>query len=116
MSTAKDEILDAAASMFYDQGINSTGINSIIARANVAKMSLYNHFPTKADLVSAYIAARHQEWLDLYAKRAAAIVKATTHFNDPAMLVEASRNLGEAMVGINVSGLPDSQRMAGRGW
>ena len=73
MSTAKDKILDAAASMFYDQGINSTGINSIIALANVAKMSLYNHFPTKADLVSAYIAARHQEWLDLYAKRAVAI-------------------------------------------
>ena len=50
------------------------------------------------------------------AKRAAAIVKATTHYNDPALLVEASRNLGEAMVGINVSGLPDTQRMAGRGW
>lgn len=50
------------------------------------------------------------------AKRAAAIVKATTHFNDPGMLVEASRNLGEAMVGINVSSLPDSERMAGRGW
>ncbi len=50
------------------------------------------------------------------AKRAAAIVKATTHFNDPALLVEASRNLGEAMVGINVSSLPDTQRMAGRGW
>lgn len=50
------------------------------------------------------------------AKRAAAIVKATTHYNDPALLVEASRNLGEAMVGINVSGLPDTERMAGRGW
>jgi pyridoxal 5'-phosphate synthase pdxS subunit len=50
------------------------------------------------------------------AKRAAAIVKATTHFNDPDLLVEASRNLGEAMVGINVSSLPDTQRMAGRGW
>lgn len=50
------------------------------------------------------------------AKRAAAIVKATTHFSDPAILVEASRNLGEAMVGINVSGLSDTQRMAGRGW
>ena len=73
MSTAKDKILDAAASMFYNQGINSSGINSIIARANVAKMSLYNHFPTKADLVTAYIAARHQEWLDLYARRAAHI-------------------------------------------
>jgi pyridoxal 5'-phosphate synthase pdxS subunit len=50
------------------------------------------------------------------AKRAAAIVKATTHFNDPEILVEASRNLGEAMVGINVSSLPDAERMAGRGW
>ncbi|MBI1281388.1 MAG: pyridoxal 5'-phosphate synthase lyase subunit PdxS [Anaerolineaceae bacterium] len=50
------------------------------------------------------------------ARRAAAIVKATTHFNDPKLLVEASRNLGEAMVGINVSSLPDTQRMAGRGW
>src|SRR6185369_6349820 len=50
------------------------------------------------------------------AKRAKAIVEATTHYNDPALLVEASRNLGEAMVGINVSGLPDTQRMAGRGW
>jgi pyridoxal 5'-phosphate synthase pdxS subunit len=50
------------------------------------------------------------------AKRAAAIVKATTYFRDPAILVEASRNLGEAMVGINVSSLPDTQRMAGRGW
>lgn len=50
------------------------------------------------------------------AKRAAAIVKAVTHYNDPAILVEVSRNLGEAMVGINVSSLPDSERMAGRGW
>ncbi|MBL8116603.1 MAG: pyridoxal 5'-phosphate synthase lyase subunit PdxS [Anaerolineae bacterium] len=50
------------------------------------------------------------------AKRAAAIVKATTHFRDPAILADVSRNLGEAMVGINVSSLPDTQRMAGRGW
>ena len=50
------------------------------------------------------------------AKRAAAIVKATTHYNDPKILAEVSRNLGEAMVGINVSGLPETQKMAGRGW
>ena len=50
------------------------------------------------------------------AKRAAAIVKATTHYHNPDILVEASRNLGEAMVGINVSNLPDIERMAGRGW
>jgi pyridoxal 5'-phosphate synthase pdxS subunit len=50
------------------------------------------------------------------AKRAAAIVKATTHFSDPALVLEASRNLGEAMVGINISSLPEAERMAGRGW
>ncbi len=50
------------------------------------------------------------------AKRAAAIVKAVTHFRNPEILLEVSRNLGEAMVGINVSAMPESERMAGRGW
>jgi pyridoxal 5'-phosphate synthase pdxS subunit len=50
------------------------------------------------------------------AKRARAIVKAVTHHDDPAALAEASRNLGEAMVGINVSAMPQAERMAGRGW
>ncbi len=50
------------------------------------------------------------------AKRAAAIVKAVTHYNDPAILAEVSRNLGEPMVGRNISQMPESERMAGRGW
>ncbi len=50
------------------------------------------------------------------AKRAAAIVKAVTHYNDPAILAEVSRNLGEPMVGINVSTMPEVERIAGRGW
>ncbi|MDX9863314.1 MAG: pyridoxal 5'-phosphate synthase lyase subunit PdxS [Anaerolineaceae bacterium] len=50
------------------------------------------------------------------AKRAAAIVKATTHYNDPGILAEISRNLGEPMVGINISALPDEDLIAGRGW
>jgi pyridoxal 5'-phosphate synthase pdxS subunit len=50
------------------------------------------------------------------AKRAAAIVKATTHFNDPKILAEISRDLGEPMVGINVSTMPDEELIAGRGW
>ncbi|MFM1844761.1 MAG: pyridoxal 5-phosphate synthase lyase subunit PdxS [Actinomycetota bacterium] len=50
------------------------------------------------------------------AKRAAAIVKATTHFNDPKVVAEASRGLGEAMVGINVNDLPAPHRLAERGW
>lgn len=50
------------------------------------------------------------------AKRAAAIVKATTHYNDPKILAEVSRNLGEPMVGISVSAIPEQELIAGRGW
>jgi pyridoxal 5'-phosphate synthase pdxS subunit len=50
------------------------------------------------------------------AKRAAAIVKATTHFNDPKILAEVSRNLGEPMVGRQVSSIPENDLIAGRGW
>jgi len=50
------------------------------------------------------------------AKRAVSIVKAVTHYNDPYILAEVSRNLGEPMVGRNVSTMPEVERIAGRGW
>ena len=50
------------------------------------------------------------------AHRAAAIVKATTHYNDPKILAEVSRNLGEAMVGRQISVMPDEEKIATRGW
>jgi pyridoxal 5'-phosphate synthase pdxS subunit len=50
------------------------------------------------------------------AKRAAAIVKAVTHYNDPAILAEVSRNLGEPMVGRQISAMPETEKIAGRGW
>ncbi|MFT3899979.1 MAG: pyridoxal 5'-phosphate synthase lyase subunit PdxS [Gordonia sp. (in: high G+C Gram-positive bacteria)] len=49
-------------------------------------------------------------------QRAAAIVKATTFYDDPAMLAKVSRGLGEAMVGINVDDIPVPHRLAERGW
>jgi pyridoxal 5'-phosphate synthase pdxS subunit len=49
-------------------------------------------------------------------KRAAAIVKAVAAFNDPDVIADASRGLGEAMVGINVSDLPAPHRLSERGW
>ena len=49
-------------------------------------------------------------------KRAKAIVRATTHFEDPAIIAEVSRNIGEPMVGINLDTLPEEQLMARRGW
>ena len=50
------------------------------------------------------------------AERAAAIVKATTFYDDSAVIAQVSRGLGEAMVGINVEDLPEPHRLAERGW
>jgi pyridoxal 5'-phosphate synthase pdxS subunit len=50
------------------------------------------------------------------AKRAAAIVKATTFHDDPDVVAKVSRGLGEAMVGINLDSLPPEQHYADRGW
>jgi pyridoxal 5'-phosphate synthase pdxS subunit len=50
------------------------------------------------------------------ARRAKAVVEATTHFRDPAVLAEISRGLGEPMTGIGVRDLPEGERLAARGW
>src|SRR5512137_917896 len=50
------------------------------------------------------------------ARRAKAIVEATTHFRDPAIIAEVSKNLGEPMVGRQVSSIPEPELIAGRGW
>jgi pyridoxal 5'-phosphate synthase pdxS subunit len=50
------------------------------------------------------------------ARRAKAIVEATTHYNDPKILAEVSRNLGAPMVGIGVTDLGETERLSGRGW
>ena len=50
------------------------------------------------------------------ARRARAIVEATTHYNEPEIIAEVSKGLGEPMVGINVSSLSQDKLIAGRGW
>lgn len=68
-SAVKDRILDTASRLFYDQGYHLTGINQIIEEAEIARASLYNHFPSKTDLLLAYLDRTHAEWfieLDRY--------------------------------------------------
>src|SRR5512147_2766365 len=50
------------------------------------------------------------------ARRAAAIVKAVTHYTDASILAEVSRDLGEPMVGRSVAQMPEAEKIAGRGW
>jgi AcrR family transcriptional regulator len=68
---ARELLLDAAARLFYAHGVASTGIDTITSEAGVAKKSLYNNFASKAELVAAYLEARHAEWLGLYRSRLA---------------------------------------------
>jgi AcrR family transcriptional regulator len=72
---ARERLLNSAAELFYSEGVGATGIDAITAHAGVAKMSLYNNFSSKADLVNAYIQRRIEEWQDLYRKR---LLQATT--------------------------------------
>ncbi|MGN8112833.1 TetR/AcrR family transcriptional regulator [Labrys sp. 22185] len=66
---ARERLLKAAAELFYSEGVGATGIDAITARAGVAKMSLYNNFSSKADLVNAYIQGRRTEWQAIYQER-----------------------------------------------
>ena len=51
----RERIIDTASRLFYSQGYNSTGINQVIKEADVAKASLYQHFPSKEDLLVEYL-------------------------------------------------------------
>jgi AcrR family transcriptional regulator len=65
----RQRLLNAAAELFYRDGVGATGIDAITAHAGVAKMSLYNNFASKADLVNAYIEGRRTEWRELLEER-----------------------------------------------
>lgn len=61
-SAAKERLLNAADELFYTQGIDATGVDSIIAAADVARMTFYKHFPSKDSLVVAYLEGRDKRW------------------------------------------------------
>ncbi len=58
----KERILKTAAGLFYKHGVNSIGIDRIIAESGVAKMTFYRHFPSKRSLVAEYLAASEKAW------------------------------------------------------
>lgn len=58
--SARERLLAAAQELFYEEGINTVGIDRVIERAGVAKASLYNAFGSKDELIRAYLAARHE--------------------------------------------------------
>lgn len=62
-ASARDRILDTATRLFYRDGLRATGVDRIVAESGVAKMSLYRHFPSKDDLIAAFLDRRHDHWM-----------------------------------------------------
>ena len=65
--SARERILETADDLFYREGIHAVGIDTIIDKSGVAKMSLYRSFASKDDLVAAYLESRGQrywQWWD----------------------------------------------------
>lgn len=60
---AREKLLGACSELFYSRGINATGIDSLIAKAKVAKASLYNNFKSKDDLIVAYLEVMSDAWI-----------------------------------------------------
>ncbi len=67
--TKRDQILQAARRCFYEYGITATGVDTIAAAAQVSKRTLYNHFPSKDELLFAYIRWRDEQWRERLASR-----------------------------------------------
>src|SRR6476619_3753205 len=65
-SEARQRILETADRLFYQEGVRAVGIDRIIAEAEVAKMSLYNHFPSKDDLILAVLKHREESVLQFF--------------------------------------------------
>ncbi len=65
-SNAREKILAIADNLFYQEGVRAIGVDTIIAKSEVAKTTLYRYFPSKDDLVSAYLEGRNQRFWELF--------------------------------------------------
>lgn len=65
-SSARDRILHTAHGLFYTHGVRATGIDRVIAQAGVTKVTFYRHFPSKNELILAYLHHRHALWMSWF--------------------------------------------------
>lgn len=68
----RERILDVASELFYANGIRAVGVDTVIQKAGIAKMTLYNHFATKDALVEAWIVRYSERWRAWFAEKVAA--------------------------------------------
>ncbi|MEM6430330.1 MAG: TetR/AcrR family transcriptional regulator [Deinococcota bacterium] len=81
-ASARERLLSTASQLFYQRGFQAVGVDTVVAESGVAKMTLYRHFPSKDDLIVAYLERANDafwKWLE----------SAITDLNDPKEKLEA---------------------------
>jgi AcrR family transcriptional regulator len=96
--SARDRILDTATELFYRDGYHAVGIDTIVARSGVAKMTLYRHFPSKDHLIAAYLERSDAEFMAWFDGAIGSVddprEKLITAFKETAKLASSARCLG----------------------
>jgi AcrR family transcriptional regulator len=96
--SARDRILDSASELFSRDGYHAVGIDTIVERSGVAKMTLYRHFPSKDNLIAAYLERADAEFWDWLEGEIAAVdeprAKLVAAFEATAKLASSPRCLG----------------------
>lgn len=64
MPSKRETVLDTAERLFYEEGFHATGIDRVVVEAGVARMTLYNHFPSKEALIDSVLDRRYARYLD----------------------------------------------------
>ncbi|MBD8607492.1 TetR/AcrR family transcriptional regulator [Aeromicrobium sp. CFBP 8757] len=82
MKPVRDRILDAAVEHYYAEGIRAVSADKLIAAAHVSKVTFYRHFPSKNDLIAAYLEVRAED------ERASVTAKRAELDGDPAAVLE----------------------------
>ena len=97
----RDRILDTASRLFYERGVRAVGVDLVVLEAAVAKTSLYRYFPTKDDLIVAFLEREDLEFWALWDSVAG------QHADDPAGELDAHmRWIGERLARANYRGCP----------
>lgn len=101
MKSARQRILDAAVEQYYAEGIRAVSADKLIAAAGVSKVTFYRHFPTKNDLIAAYVAVLAQREQDTVAAKRAELA------DDPAAVLSWYADvMGEASCAPDFRGCP----------
>jgi AcrR family transcriptional regulator len=100
-SDVRSRILDTASALFYERGIRAVGVDLVVLEAAVAKTSLYRYFPTKDDLIVAFLEREDREFWALWES------VAERYADDPAAELDAHmRWIGERLARSNYRGCP----------